>query len=831
MKRDKNTSGSRMSPTAPPPEAARTIPGAPGGISQTGRWVFRLIAGVLPLLTLCAMEVFLRMAGYGYPTAFFIQSMVDGRPGWIENQKFGWRFFPPAIARTPEPLVLPAQKPTGTCRIFIFGESAAQGDPEPSFAFWRYLHVMLQARYPGVRFEMVNTAMTAISSHVIREIARDCADKHGDVWIVLMGNNEVVGPFGAGTVFGPQAPNLAFIRGSIAFKATRLGQWMTSLRSNPTEPAIWEGMEMFVHQQIRRDDPRMSVVYDHFQKNLANIVQYGQQSGARVLVSTLPCNLKDCAPFGSLHRRDLNATQTQLWNQAFQQANALLKAGQSAEARVKYEAAQQLDGEYAELLFQQARSDLALGKIHDAQTNFVRARERDTLRFRSDTRINQLIRQTARELPGTELVDAVASFERAAPQGLPGEELFWEHVHFRPEGNYLLAKSMWEKVVAVLPDWVRQSASSGAEPPSFEECSRRLALTDWDRLNLTDQVLRRMKGEAPFTLQANQAERCQHLEAQIAQARVASERHLQEAREEYRAALKAAPDDWMLHANFATLLEGAGDTPGALDQWRAVLQLVPHHFNAWYRLSDLTEAVGQHREAGALLQTALRLKPNSPEVLNGLGLLRANEGHPDEAIEYFEKALHLRPNFAEAEVNLGQTLAGLGRTNEARRLYEGVLCLNTNNAAAHINLGKLLTAEGRSDEAAQHYAQAVRLKPDHPIAHFNFANALARLGRFPEALDHYQQAVRLRPAFPEARLALGLELARADRAAEAIPQFQETARLQPQSAEAHQNLGVALARQKRYAEAFKEFQTVLELQPGNPTAQKYLEQVRNLMKQ
>ena len=805
--------------------------GLPGGISKSGRWVFRLIALVLPLLALCATEVFLRMAGYGYPSGFFIKSTVNGERAWIENQKFGWRFFPPAIARTPEPMVLAAEKPKGTCRVFIFGESAAQGDPEPAFGFWRYLQVMLEARYPSVKFEMVNTAMTAISSHVIREIARDCADKAGDVWIVLMGNNEVVGPFGAGTVFGPQAPNLAFIRGSIAFKATRLGQWLARMRHNAAEPAVWEGMEMFVHQQIRRDDPRMSVVYDHFQKNLASIVREGRQSGARVLVSTVPCNLKDCAPFGSMHRRELHATQMQQWNQAFEQANGLMQAGKPAEALVKYREAAKLDSEHAELLFQLARCELALGQVRDAQTNFTRAREWDTLRFRSDARINEIIGQSARASTGGELVDAVEVFGRNAPQGLPGEEFFWEHVHFRPEGNYLLAKSMLEKVETLLPDWVRQRAAVAGKPPTFEECSRRLALTDWDRLNVTDQVLRRMKGEAPFTMQANQAERCRRLEAQITQARTASERHLQSACEEYEAALKTAPTDWMLHANFAGLLEGAGDSPKALDQWRAVIQLVPHHFTAWYRLSDLAEAVGKHQEAGEMLQTALRLKPNSPEVLNGLGLLRANEGQRDEAIEYFEKALQLRPNFAEAEVNLGQTLASLGRTNEAKRLYEGVLCLNTNHAAAHINLGKLLAAEGRTEDAAQHYAQAVQLKPDNAIGHFNFGNALARLGRFAEALGEYQQAVRLRPAFPEAHLALGLELARADRAGEAIAQFQETLRLQPQSVEAHQNLGVALARQKRYAEAFKEFQAVLEIQPRNPTAQKYLEQVRDLMKQ
>ena len=46
--------------------------------------------------------------------------------------------------------------------------------------------------------------------------------------MIYMGNNEVVGPFGAGTVFGPQAPPLPLIRGSLALKSTRTGQLLDS---------------------------------------------------------------------------------------------------------------------------------------------------------------------------------------------------------------------------------------------------------------------------------------------------------------------------------------------------------------------------------------------------------------------------------------------------------------------------------------------------------------------------------------------------------------------------------------------------------------------------
>ena len=66
----------------------------------------------------------------------------------------------------------------------------------------------MEERCSGTKFEVINTGMTAINSHAILAIARDCVPFNGDIWIIYMGNNEVIGPFGAGSVLGPKAPPL-----------------------------------------------------------------------------------------------------------------------------------------------------------------------------------------------------------------------------------------------------------------------------------------------------------------------------------------------------------------------------------------------------------------------------------------------------------------------------------------------------------------------------------------------------------------------------------------------------------------------------------------------
>ena len=209
---------------------ARTAESAPTPrLPRKWSWKSRLAALVLsPLLAFAALEGGLRMAGYGYPTGFFLPRSEGGKPVLIENDRFGWRFLGRALARSPYPVVLPAEKPTGAVRVFVLGESAAYGDPQPDFGLPRLLRAFLEARYPGTRFEVVNAAMTAINSHALLPIARDCAQQHGDVWVVYMGNNEVVGPFGSGTVFGSQVGPLPVIRASLQSKPrARASCWPT----------------------------------------------------------------------------------------------------------------------------------------------------------------------------------------------------------------------------------------------------------------------------------------------------------------------------------------------------------------------------------------------------------------------------------------------------------------------------------------------------------------------------------------------------------------------------------------------------------------------------
>ena len=446
------------------------------------RWVFRGLALVLvPCLMLAGAEAILRLAGYGYSTAFFRPFRIGNQDFLVENDAFGYRFFRPEVARLPTAVRMAARKPAGTYRIFLFGESAAMGDPEPAFGAGRYLQALLRDRYPGAQFELVNVAMTAINSHAVLPIARECAGQSGDLWIIYLGNNEMVGPFGAATVFGAQAPPLPVIRLSLALQRLRLGQllvaWGRGIKGRSAASSAWRGMQMFSENRVAPDDPKKRVVYANFKKNLEAILQAGRRSGAKVVLSTVAVNLRDCPPFASATPAGGAGAEGQRWERLTAQVATLAGQGNWLEASNLCDQANQLFPRSAALHFQWAEILRRLSNAIAAREHYQMACDLDALPFRADSRINQLIAEASQKWGGPDLIlcDAPHDVAARSEDGIPGQAVFHEHVHFNFDGNYLLARAWADQVERLLPAGITRQGGDGLGCPG---CLRTAAGTD-----------------------------------------------------------------------------------------------------------------------------------------------------------------------------------------------------------------------------------------------------------------------------------------------------------------------------------------------------------------
>jgi tetratricopeptide (TPR) repeat protein len=525
-------------------------------------WLYRLAVPVaVPVLLLVGLELGLRVAGYGYPPSAILPCEVEGRASYCSNRRFGQRFAPAGVATEPLPFSFPAAEPGDSYRIFVLGGSAAQGTPVPGFSFSRILKVMLREAYPGASFDVVNVAIGGINSHVVRVIAEDCARVPGDLFVVYLGNNEVIGPFGPGSGTLAMSSSLGVIRLRIALGATRTGQLLSRLaeKLGAGGPVPKNGKDLeaaFYANQVRWDDPRLETTYRNFERNLRDIVFIAHRRGFGTLLCTVGGNLRDHPPFASLHRPDLSERELRSWQELYDAGVALEDSQRYEQAIGRYLEAEKIDPEFADLQFRMARCLEALGRWDEARPRLEKARDLSTLRFRPSPAINDAIRSVAREEAslGARLVDTERVLEQASPHGLPGNEVFLDHVHLNFHGNYLVARAVLEAVERGLAPPLAAKRRRG--PLTEEEAAELLAYTDWDRLRIDSVMLDGFFQRALFPRQIYHEQRVERLKREIRDLEKAmTPMTLLSIEARYRQALSEDPSDGTIRQRYAALLE------------------------------------------------------------------------------------------------------------------------------------------------------------------------------------------------------------------------------------------------------------------------------------
>lgn len=595
-------------------------PGASRAEAAWRLWIFRLALVLLPpCLFLAALEASLRVLGFGYPTTFFVKS-DDGRT-YTTNRKFGWQFYPRETATQPHPIFVRAQKPPGAVRIFILGESAAAGTPDPAFGFARILEVMLRRQFPEKQFEVVNAAMRGIDSHIILPIARECARLQPDLFVIYMGNNEAIGLHAPDPTGFNFAPYLKLLRLGQWAKSTRTAQLLESAIRLAQKPdpakAHKQDIEYFRRHRLAADDPRREAVYHNFGANLEDICRTVRVSGAKAVVASVAVNLRDFPPLGSVHRPNLGAEEKTRFEAAYAAGAAAEKSGQSAQAIQRFAEALRLDDHFAELHFRLGRGYTATGQFDKAREHFSLARDWDAMQFRTDTRMNEIVRRLASEADGQRIyfADAERAFRESplSDHQTPGEKLFNDHVHFTFDGDCLLAETMLGAVAKAL------GLGEAAQPaPSRKECAEALAFTSWDEFNVAD-AMARMTANPPFVDQLEHSERQRRAEAAVANRLQGFHREeLDRAIQTYRQAIARNTNDWPLHYNFGGLLSDSKDYPGAIAQFETVVKLYPKLLLARIALGDVLMKAGKFDEAVQQIQEAQRIDPEYPPAKDAL---------------------------------------------------------------------------------------------------------------------------------------------------------------------------------------------------------------------
>ncbi len=371
---------------------------------------------LLPLVLLVVAEGVVRLFGY---TKFVIP--VAEQPDYLTvNPAYAARYFrgfTPQIAYNP----FLKHKPDSVFRVVALGGSSTAGYPYLFYsAFPERFATRLRSVDPVRQIEVINLGMTAVSSHVIRDMIPHVVDIKPDLVLIYAGHNEYYGAFGAGA----GKPNPFLIRVRFWFKKSVLFRKFEAIIAPPVPSSRTMMAQSSTNVSIVKDGPEYLSGIQNFADNLEAILKRLNREEIQTYVGLIVSNIQSQSPLGD------HSVADQQWRNGQQYLS---------------------------------QSDTSAAKM-----TLTLAKDYDPVRFRAPEAINQVIKNVAPSYSAT-----VINTEFFVEFGST-DSLFTDHLHPTAMGHDLIAQAF---LYEIKRQWVGQSSRIViAKPSSFDAAYARLLI-------------------------------------------------------------------------------------------------------------------------------------------------------------------------------------------------------------------------------------------------------------------------------------------------------------------------------------------------------------------
>ena len=535
----------------------------------------------------------------------------------VANRSVGERWFsgidhPPAPAHE----LFAREKPAGSFRVFVMGESAAAGFPYPrNVEFSRLLRDVLHDVLPGDSVEVINLAIAATNSFALLDMAGEVAAQHPDAVLIYAGHNEYYGALGAASrvsIPGGVTAVRFYMRLIRLRLVLALRNGMTRVLARRKSSGDMEAaslMEILARdRQIPLGGDRYRAGVHQFESNLEAICRLFRERGIPVFVGSLASNLRDQPPFAA-------------------NANAARASADSA--------------------FEAARTAFDAGDTKLADSLFTRARDLDVVRFRAPSDFNRVIK-TVTTRTGAEYVPVAEAFVAASPGGAPGSNIFLEHVHPTRAGQALIGRVFFE---SLLHSGLLGRGADSTRLRTWEDYGRGTQLTPFDE-RIAYHTTQTLKSRWPFVPVSRQVD---YRGTYTPTTLLDSLAFAVSAGSRWELAKLQLAGDYERRAQFDS----------AVAEYAGLARDAPFNSEPWLLTARALGRAGKTNDAEAALRRAVAIRP-TPAALNVLGKRAAQEHNPARAISYFEQSLSLDP--AQPEVLYQLTLEyGVTRNLAAAR--------------------------------------------------------------------------------------------------------------------------------------------------------------------
>ena len=363
---------------------------------------------------------------------FFSKITIKGEPAIRITSKYGY---------SDQQTTFKEKKSPDTYRIFCLGASAMAGWPHPaSERFSTYLDTCLKKIYPDKRIEIINCGAHGFASYRVREVFHQLVPFEPDAVIVWSGNNDFL---------EDQRFKITKMQSAINAMANHI-KTVQFIKNSLPKPVL-DGNEIDVANSFWKkaqqqslelcSDPVLALkVRQVYEQSIREITTEAAQNNIKVLLLTVPVNLRDWQPnvsHCSLEKQDFID-----WAKAYNLGRNALNNGDLKAANSYLKEAVSKEPLHAMSYFLLARSFEMLNDTVTALQNYILAKDLDYNPFRAVTDFNESIRKIATNDQNAILFDAEKLFQDYGSRGIPGFDLFLDYVHPTRNGNLILASEL-----------------------------------------------------------------------------------------------------------------------------------------------------------------------------------------------------------------------------------------------------------------------------------------------------------------------------------------------------------------------------------------------------
>jgi tetratricopeptide (TPR) repeat protein len=281
-------------------------------------------------------------------------------------------------------------------------------------------------------------------------------------------------------------------------------------------------------------------------------------------------------------------------------------------------------------VFDSASAALRRGDSAEAATTFARARDLDMIRFRAPGEFQSVVKRVARET-GSVYVPVLEEVSAESRFGIPGDDLFLEHVHLNQRGYVLIARAFYDALGR--QKFLGRSADT-SRFAGWNTYFARMRLTDLDH-RMAHHTVRTVVTRWPFL----------PVPKQLDYRGTYSPRDLLDsiAFNASRGGMSWAQAKGMIAAHYAA----TGETERAVAEYEGLIRDGPE-VEVAYRLAGRTLlAANQPERARPYLEKAYSISPTGLTAY-ALGVYAMQETRPDRGIALFQQALQLTPDMPQA---------------------------------------------------------------------------------------------------------------------------------------------------------------------------------------